>query len=740
MPPLKVLRFVVRKVKSVLLLSTTVLLLFYYTFQNEIDILNSYAENELLPTISTAQQHAQASTDIHDLLNDDNEAVRDLPTKNRYFPLLVRSPESDPTREAPNADPRQFKRKYSVHLEVALPNSGSTDLIAGGFPANITERDGPMLERIKDVFDRSWSQISSQWADDPWPLNLVDTLETLYIFNRTAQFNDAVETIAKVDWQVPATISTLVNIPDLASRALGGLISAYELSGEERLLAAAKRVGDFILRSYDTPNRLPVIQYPWKTSLSNRFPYQESQVGLLIQMSLELTKLTQLTSKNEYFDAVSHALQVLWRSAKRVPLDCLFPSVVDASLCKIITEDLIAKGEHHRESMKSIDENLKFVYCQQLDHFSNFTNTIIPSKDYISLYDTLSKMVALTNIDVFATFHETQHDDTLKDLPLNSTSIFEKAMYHITHLMEFSPSSPMDLNVVPGIIFNPVYQQATNELEVQLRRDFRYSPESCLLGATMAYGSHVFHKDLLDTAEHLTESCIKLTKLFEGETSSLLLDGVGPNEEKYDPKRKIHNVLTGKYTGFNKEFSSTNNRVALRPNQGANVGPQKRTFSYIKDERFTNMVLSATDLNANGEKWSNSELPLWINDRDSSHAKILSFEIIESIFYLFRTTGDNRWRERGRELFQMTISRVEKETKGAKGTWHITELGRNTLPSYWFSQTLKYYYLLFEDSSVYSFEDYVISGGGHIFKRRKPVQKEKKDPTVKNVPKESTVD
>lgn len=53
-----------RRVRSVLLLFITISLLFYYTFQNEIDILNSYALNDSLPSINNYEHNTEGSSKL----------------------------------------------------------------------------------------------------------------------------------------------------------------------------------------------------------------------------------------------------------------------------------------------------------------------------------------------------------------------------------------------------------------------------------------------------------------------------------------------------------------------------------------------------------------------------------------------------------------------------------------------------------------------------------------------------
>lgn len=900
-----------KRLQSVLLLCVTISFLFYYTFQNEIDMLNSFAENESLPSVNLADNflvdtevgknsaidnvnshlisELQTTTngkdknnsldkestvatklgleDAHpnydsskdsininnnknnnNILNNaqpksmietkHNDLLKKLREKNKYFPLLLNSPLHDPSLKSNNVENTElskpelinFKEKYPTLWENDLPLENAihpNDLSSsGGLVGGSKKIDNPFKQdrfdllvkskhliqrqrKVKELLLKTWDQQFDLWKIDPWPIALVDSLDTLFITNELTKFNQVVNLIKEIDFTLPDTFNELINIPDVCKRLLGGLISAYELSHEEILLTKAKQVGDFILRAYDTPNRLPILNYPWRSTFSNRFPYKETSAGEMLQMTLELTRLTQLTSDNKYYNAISHTLQFFWKTMNTLPIKSLLPNTVDASSCELLTQRELNNGDHQRDSqtMKSIDEQLKFVYCHQLQYFTNYSSTILADNELFTIYDTTAKLVALTDVDILHHFQLNtltssrngatnnkidkrttydENDDTrsnsnrknaiefdkpIDDSITNSTTIFHDAMLNIIKLMSFKPKSDLDLTLLSDIDTNSIYSPTTNELEVQIRRNFKFNPEQCLLPAVLLYGNRILsmykidedialNNKFINYSTELLKSCYQINKMFQGNNMELVLDFdsnihwnedvnvnvysssnedlMQMNHKQYDREEKINDVIQGKYVGFTKGFPRSHSVSAKKIKQSMNDKDHstnwKRLYRYVNGEQYLNIKLDRDSVDIEDKKW-NSDLanteggiakieelkrdrPLWINSKVPL-GQLLSPNLIKSILYQYKITGNENWREMGWTLFEDLVNEIREQNMGAKGLWKIKDLYQENIPSYWISQTLKYYYLLFDDDSNYSFNDYILTNGGHFLVRPK---------------------
>lgn len=135
------------------------------------------------------------------------------------------------------------------------------------------------LEAIKDVFTNTWKDYEDlAWGHDElapvtgkprdpfcgWGATLIDSLDTLYIMDLREEFERAVTAVGNVDF----TTSSRPDIPvfETTIRYLGGLLSAYDLSqgAYKVLLTKAKELGDILMSTFDTPNRMPIMFYYWK--------------------------------------------------------------------------------------------------------------------------------------------------------------------------------------------------------------------------------------------------------------------------------------------------------------------------------------------------------------------------------------------------------------------------------------------------------------------------------------------
>ncbi|KAJ5947047.1 Mannosyl-oligosaccharide 1-2-alpha-mannosidase [Penicillium verhagenii] len=115
-------------------------------------------------------------------------------------------------------------------------------------------------------------------------------------------------------------------------------------------------------------------------------------------------------------------------------------------------------------------------------------------------------------------------------------------------------------------------------------------------------------------------------------------------------------------------------------------------------------------------------------------------ETVESLFYMYRITGDEIYREWGWDMFKAFVRHtavVETVTSTIAGLSSppyeriksFTSVGnveavppetRDRMESFWLAETLKYFYLLFSDRDFISLEDHVFNTEAHPFPRFKP--------------------
>ncbi|PVH91687.1 glycoside hydrolase family 47 protein [Periconia macrospinosa] len=103
----------------------------------------------------------------------------------------------------------------------------------------------------------------------------------------------------------------------------------------------------------------------------------------------------------------------------------------------------------------------------------------------------------------------------------------------------------------------------------------------------------------------------------------------------------------------------------------------------------------------------------------SSRVYILRPEAIESVWYMYRITGNPYYREAGWKMFEA----VNAATTAQYGNSAIDDVTKKTpelkdeMESFWLAETMKYFYLLFADESVISLDEWVLNTEAHPFRR-----------------------
>lgn len=89
---------------------------------------------------------------------------------------------------------------------------------------------------------------------------------------------------------------------------------------------------------------------------------------------------------------------------------------------------------------------------------------------------------------------------------------------------------------------------------------------------------------------------------------------------------------------------------------------------------------------------------------------LLRPEAIESVFIMYRLTGDNYWRLKGWKMFEAIVkySRSELAHAAIKDVTSSKPTQKDSMESFWLAETLKYFYLLFSDPSVVDLDKYVL--------------------------------
>ncbi|CUS22736.1 LAQU0S06e04874g1_1 [Lachancea quebecensis] len=737
-----------RRVRSVIVLCGTVTVLLYYTFENEVNTLNSFAENESLPQIhkqgppavpealaaagwqgADAVAPKQVNPDTQEL----DEPLRNptvLVEKNKYFPILHTLSDLSlySGEEFQALDSETHKLYYPVRYESPFENTFSLKpklslphIQAQAFSSDSEpEAHQRILDEIKEQFMDSWRAYYrlAIGSDELKPLSryptssglsrattLLESLDMLYMLNQTEEIKISLSYIKQLDFSTSQ--EPLVDLAQNVERILGSLISAYELSGHKDsiLLEKAVELADLLLTGFDTPNRIPLLKFAWNSKLRNRFPLQDSNLGQLGSLSLEFSRLSQLTKDEKYTRAIEHIYSVAWDSADEFDIEFLFPTTLDASGCVLLPKEQVDSGEHAKVSkvMKSIQKG-KYVHCLQTNKFRPISEARnFYSADFRSLafYSNMAKFYQLLN-----GFDPTS-DSRFTRLLVNS---FDR----IKELMVFTPALPnpglKNLAFVNSLATESHYDALTNEKVIKIIPDFTMHHSSCALGSAFALMGKLFDEEkYIELGARITRGCSHTYQLLGVMPESLHVGRCMQAPCSFDPSQPPSNKnVATKADSFL--------GVKVQDSDSAGDSTEKPSRAYIISERE-----EASDPSRLTAQWfEGPELPEYIDGAVPNYN--LSAETIESIFYLYRITGEDEWRQMGLELWESTIKVIK--SSGAKGVGQVSAIDNifkkealDALPADWFSKHLKFFYLLFWKSDSFSLDDYVFTHGGHLLQK-----------------------
>ncbi|CAG8923666.1 unnamed protein product [Penicillium salamii] len=285
--------------------------------------LHYYANNDHLPLSQpTSSPTAAAQT-------DENQISNDLPKKESMWKQLpMRYPVLEVQQVPVKA--RTFPKLQSTDHETPKP---------------ALQHQMTRQAAVKERFERCWKSYQSHaWAADGlrplsglptndrggWGARILENLDTLWIMEMYEEFEAAVTAVTQIDFDV--TNAPELNTPDLNTRLLGGLLAAYDLSNDQRLLTKCVELGDMLYAAFDTPNRMPIIH--WDSHKASRREEQLAEEKVLTaelgSFTLEFTRLSQITGDSKYFDAAQRVLDLFDRQYGSTKLPGLWPVYVNA--------------------------------------------------------------------------------------------------------------------------------------------------------------------------------------------------------------------------------------------------------------------------------------------------------------------------------------------------------------------------------------------------------------------------
>ncbi|KAK3305987.1 glycoside hydrolase family 47 protein [Chaetomium strumarium] len=473
---------------------------------------------------------------------------------------------------------------------------------------------------VRDAFVRCWDSykthawlrdelapVSGQWKTTfgGWAATLVDSLDTLWIMDLKDEFYTAAAAAAQLDWA--NTTDTAVNLFETTIRHLGGLLSAYDLSGETALLKKATELGNMLYMAFDTPNRIPGF---WLN-------FEDAKQGLQTagtndpsasptSLSLEFTRLSVLTGDPKFYHAIARVTDFLERTQSQSKLPGMWPKLIN----------------FHDET---VDGEIGFTLGALAD----------------SLYEYLPKMVALLGGQL-----------------LGYERMYRTAMDVVkTHLL-FRPMVAEDDEEGKDVLFvGDVFVHPDHIDHVPEGQHL-----SCFTGGMFALGGKIFGiPDHVVIGEKLARGCAWAYNAFP--------TGLMP---------EIFNLLP---------CSSIDGPCPFDENLWQKEGNKrlKKGFKNAREPKY-----------------------------------ILRPEAIESVFLLYRMTGKADLRDLAWRMFEAVMD-ATKTPLANSAIEDVTVEGEtsktDSMESFFLSETLKYFYLIFSPPDLINLDIFVLNTEAHPFRR-----------------------
>ncbi|TIC67110.1 seven-hairpin glycosidase [Wallemia mellicola] len=484
---------------------------------------------------------------------------------------------------------------------------------------NSYKRNAYGFDEIHPLTGKPFNSYPKKYQKSPfngWGATIVDNLDTLLIMGLQDEYEEAREHVNRIDFNYVHSPSGELPTFETNIRYLGGLLSAYDLSGDPLMISRAIELGDILMNAYNTTSHIP------SSVLKPNYPPNEEDYTILAEsgsMILEFTRLSIITGDYKYFNVAHKAQSVLF--GLKSTIAGLLPTHVrlDKEISQTPRSGVFTLGA------------LSDSYYEYLIKLYRLVNTQLTqySQHYVKAIDSLKEYLIL-------------------DVPSNIES-FEDI-------------------TVSGEVTSLTLAQHENEGGKILPK---WEHLACFSGGMFGLGAKILNRpDDLMLADKLASGCFDM--------ANNTITGLAPESAIFDLSERASNV------------------VHRKP-------PEKhRPFRY----------------------------------RSMSSIHLGRPEIIESLFVMYRITGDAKWREKAWRMFTSWVSacislRLYLTTLQARHTYaphgfsaiENVETERvykvDNMESFVLAETLKYYYLIFSDQGVISLDDYVLSTEAHPFRLSK---------------------
>jgi mannosidase alpha-like ER degradation enhancer 2 len=203
---------------------------------------------------------------------------------------------------------------------------------AAGRPAAPQPLDRARLAaRVREEFVHAWkgyeryawghdelrplSRTPRDWhGEESLLMTPVDALDTMLMMGLTEEAEKAKALILeRLSFDRDISVKNF----EITIRVLGGLLSSYQLTGDQRLLSLAEDLGTRLLPVFDSPTGMPYMFVNLKTGRTSGAKSNPAEIGTLI---LEFGTLARLTKREVFFEKPKRALAELFKRRAKTGL------------------------------------------------------------------------------------------------------------------------------------------------------------------------------------------------------------------------------------------------------------------------------------------------------------------------------------------------------------------------------------------------------------------------------------
>ena len=222
-------------------------------------------------------------------------------------------------------------------------NWGPSILAAGTYPDHVDEKfmkasaliAPKRAEAVKNAMRHCWNGYKQHaWGYDElkpqsgrgqnnWGgmgVTLLDSLDTLWLMGMHDEFDEATEWIKHhLNFNIGKTVSTF----ETTIRSLGGLLTAYDLSGKQIFLTKAMDLGKRLYRAFDTPSGIPVGQINLATGSGHNAAWTSSSSVLaeIGTLQVEFRYLAEVSGQPEMFKKVTKVFQTVKQNNRKAAVN-----------------------------------------------------------------------------------------------------------------------------------------------------------------------------------------------------------------------------------------------------------------------------------------------------------------------------------------------------------------------------------------------------------------------------------